>query len=90
MNGFDPKRVSQELIEQLQERGIEDEADISLIKTKGSNSCKRHFNASSPAAAINALGVLVLDLGKELQMPAGHVLSVLAAVIMGSAEPDNE
>lgn len=84
------KDVTRELVEHLQDKGVEDAVDLSLIKRSGENSCKRHFHASAPAAAINALAVLIVDLCNQLQMPAGHVLSVLAAVLMGSAEPKDE
>lgn len=69
----------------LQVRGVEDAVDISLIKEAGATSCKRHFTASSPEAAINALGILVADVADILEMPVGHILSVLATVLIGSA-----
>ena len=79
--------VTEALVHQLQDRGIEDQAEINLVKKAGSNSCSRHMNASSPAAAINGLGVLILDLARDLQVPAAHIMSILAVIIMG---PDKE
>lgn len=80
--------VADALVQQLQDRGIEDRVNISLVKEAGSYSCKRHLDASSPAAAINALGVLVLDLARDLQVPAVHIMSILAVIIMGPAEKE--
>ena len=81
--------VTEALVQQLQERGLEDQVDISLIKQAGSNACKRHINASSPAAAINALGMLILDLARDLQVPAVHILSILSVVLLGPTKEGN-
>ena len=80
--------VTEALVQQLQDRGIEDQVDISLIKQTGSNACKRHLNASSPAAAINAIGMLILDLARDLQVPAVHILSILSVVLLGPTKED--
>lgn len=80
--------VTEALVQQLQDRGIEDRVSINLVKEAGSCSCKRHLDASSPAAAINALGVLILDLARDLQVPAVHIMSILAVIIMGPSEKE--
>ena len=80
--------VTEELARQLRDRGIEDRVEICLNKEAGSNDCKRRIHASSPAAAINGLGVLILELAKELQVPVVHILSVLSVVLMGPAPED--
>lgn len=80
--------VTEALVQQLQDRGIEDRVNISLVKEAGSYSCKRHLDASSPAAAINALGMLILDLAKDLQVPAVHIMSILAVIIMGPSKEE--
>lgn len=80
--------VTEALVQQLQDRGIEDRVNISLVKEAGSYSCKRQLDASSPAAAINALGVLILDMARELHMPPVHIMSILAVIIMGPGEEE--
>lgn len=65
-------------------KGVDDEVTITLTKKAGSTACERHFQASSSAAAVNALGILVVDVANELGMPAMHILSVIAAVLAGS------
>ena len=88
MNKVELTKVTDALVQQLQERGIEDRVDISLIKQSGSNTCKRHIDASSPAAAINAIGMLILDLARDLQVPPVHIMSVLSAVLLGPGKED--
>lgn len=78
--------VTNVLMKQMQDRGIEDRVNISLVKEAGSCACKRHLDASSPSAAINALGVLVLDLARDLGVPVVHVMSILAVITMGPTE----
>ena len=80
--------ATEALVQQLQDRGVEDRVNINLVKEAGSYSCERHLDASSPAAAINALGVLILDLARDLQVPAVHIMSVLAVIIMGPSEKE--
>lgn len=80
--------ATEALVQQLQDRGIEDRVNINLVKEAGSYSCKRNLDASSPAVAINALGVLILDLARDLQVPAVHIMSVLAVIIMGPSEKE--
>lgn len=82
--------VTEALVQQLQDRGIEDRVDISLVKEVGSYSCKRHLDASSPAAAINALGVLILDLARDLQVPVVHIMSILTVIIMGPKRMEDQ
>ena len=52
--------VTEALVQQLQDRGIEDRVNISLVKEAGSYSCKRHLDASSPAAAMASAGAVFL------------------------------
>ena len=88
MNKVELTKVTDALVQQLQERGIEDRVDIGLIKQSGSNTCKRHIDASSSAAAINAIGMLILDLARDLQVPPVHIMSVLSVVLLGPSKED--
>lgn len=80
--------VTDELARELRKRGAEDWVSISLIKEAGSDNCRRSIETSSPAAAINALGLLIQDLARELQVPVVHIISVLAVVLMGPDEKE--
>lgn len=80
--------VTDELARELRNRGAEDQVSISLIKEAGSDLCRRSVETSSPAAAINALGLLIQDVARELQVPVVHIISVLAVVLMGPDEKE--
>lgn len=80
--------VTDELARELRNRSAEDCVTISLIKETGSDICRRSIETSSPAAAINALGLLIQDLARELQVPVVHVISVLAVILMGPEEKE--
>lgn len=82
MNKAELMEVTEALAQQLQDRGIEDQVNISLVKEAGSYSCKREIDASSSTAAINALSILILDLAENLGVPVEHVVSMLAVAAM--------
>ena len=75
--------VTDELIREITDRGLQDSVVISLVKKAGSEACMRSVESSSPAAAINALGLLIQDLARELQLPVVHIVSILAVILMG-------
>ncbi len=80
--------VADELARKLKDCGIEDQVRISLVKEAGNDRCQRSIKTSSAAAAINALGLLIQDLARELQVPVVHIISVLAVVLMGPDEKE--
>lgn len=88
MNKIELTEAAEAMAQQLHNRGIEDWVHIHLEKEAGSWSCKRELNAGSPAAAINALGLLIMDLAKDLEVPVVHVMSILAVVLMGPGEEE--
>lgn len=88
MNNSDIAEEAQALKDHIWDKGIEDMAEIHLIKERGSLGCKREVKASSVAAALNALGMLIGDIAREVNVPVGRILSVLTVALLGSGETE--
>ena len=63
------------------ERHIGDEVEISLRKTAGNEKC------NCKITAINGICIIVQEYASALQLPALHVLAVMAALM---ADPESE
>lgn len=60
---------------------IEDETHIVLEKLPGSKTCRCSMEASSAAAALNGISVLIREYAAKVGMPELRVLAILAAVM---------
>lgn len=65
-------------------RHIGDEVEITLRKTAGNEKCNCKITANSAASALNAVCIIVQEYAKAIQLPALHVVAVIAATM---AEP---
>lgn len=80
--------VTEDLQKVMENTGLGDAVSIALEKMPGSESAKRHVQASSPAAAVNGLAVLIRDMAAEVGVPVVHILSVLAVILLGPAHKE--
>lgn len=69
------------------EKHIGDEVEITLRKTAGNEKCKCKITANNAASAINGICIIVQEYASALQLPALHVLAVVAALM---ADPESE
>lgn len=69
------------------ERHIGDEVEISLRKTAGNEKCNCKITANNAASAINGICIIVQEYASALQLPALHVLALMAALM---ADPESE
>ena len=69
------------------ERHIGDEVEISFRKTAGNEKCNCKITANNAASAINGICIIVQEYASALQLPALHVLAVMAALM---ADPESE
>ena len=69
------------------ERHIGDEVEITLRKTAGNEKCNCKITANNAASALNGVCIIVQEYASVLQLPALHVLSVIAALM---ADPESE
>lgn len=58
-------------------QGIDDVVNITFTKEAGACACKRHIEASSASAAVNALGLLVSDVAETLRVSTVRIMSIL-------------
>lgn len=80
----DQKVVEQGIAEAFQ-KGIQDEVRIVLEKAAGVAVFKRSIEASSAAAALNGIAVLVVEYAKQIEVPVESVLSILTTVLLAPA-----
>ena len=66
------------------ERHTADEVEITFRKTAGDEKCRCKIEANNAAAALNGVCIIVQEYARVLQLPAMHVLAVIAAAM---AEP---
>ena len=68
-------------------RHISDEVEITLRKTAGNEKCNCKIAANNAASALNGVCIIVQEYASVLQLPALHVLAVMAALM---ADPASE
>lgn len=72
------------------EAALAAEVTITLEKKAGSETFHRHIQASSAAAAVNALAVLSREVAAILDMRVEEVLAVVATVLAAPAFPEEQ
>ena len=70
------------------EEALAAEVTITLEKKAGSETFRRNIQASSAAAAVNALAVLSREVAAILDMRVAEVLAVVATVLAAPAFPE--
>lgn len=76
--------------EAAMEAALAAEVTITLEKKAGSETFHRNIQASSAAAAVNALTVLIRETAAMLDMRTEEVLAVLATVMAAPSFPAEE
>lgn len=76
--------------EDAMEAALAAEVTITLEKKAGSETFRRNIRASSAAAAVNALAVLIREVAAILDMRVEEVLAVIATVLAAPSFPEEE
>ncbi|MBE6959855.1 MAG: hypothetical protein E7448_03925 [Ruminococcaceae bacterium] len=61
---------------------LSDDVHICLEKNAGSETFRHSFVASTTMAALNAIGIIIVDLANMLEVAPAEVLSSLAVVLL--------
>lgn len=62
---------------------LSDDVHICLEKNAGSETFRHSFVASSTMAALNAIGIIVVDLANMLEVAPAEVLAALTVSLLG-------
>lgn len=64
---------------------LSDDVHICLDKAAGSETFRHEFIASSTMAALNAIGIIIVDLANLLEVSPAEVLASLTVTLLGDA-----